>query len=323
MKIANIIKVLPFLVFMLSACVDDEILMPIASAEVAKTIYAINESVVFNFTGEAKQVSIFTGDNSHNYDLLESGNTGFVVNKQKFSYAYKQPGTYKVVIIASNYSEGAAEILKDTCSLTIQVIDDDVTIKSLSCPKVLYDEVAARSINDTDWLVCLPQKILFTAKVATITSKQRLFVKLASDSTLLLVNGTKFNATTTYELSSPVALNLTAHSGNVKDYTLYMLRFPEFLTFRVAGVNGTFVRSEFNYDKMTMAITVPAGTDRTALIPEFTLSQGQEVFVNDVLQTSGVSAVDFTSPVVFRIKNTFDGKPHLSAETEVTVSIVI
>lgn len=322
MKITNIIKVIPLLVLFLSACVEEEIPAPVASAEVSKTIYSINESVVFNFTGKAGQVAIFTGDKGHSYDLLEEGNKGFVVNKQTFSYAYKQPGTYKVVIIASNYSEGAVTMLKDTCSLMIQVVDDDATIKYLSCPKVLYDEIAARSVNDTDWLVCLPQKIMFAGKIATITSKQRLAVKLASDSTVMLVNGVKFSATTTYELATPVALNLTAHSGNVKDYTLYMLRFPEFLTFKVAGVSGTLVRSEFNYNKMTMSITVPAGTDRANLIPEFTLSQGQEVFVNDVLQTSGVSVVDFSSPVVFRLKNTYSGKSHLAAETEVTVSVV-
>ena len=311
------------MVIMLTACVEEEVSLPEASLEVSKTTYSINESVMFEFTGEAAQVAIFTGDKGHDYNLVEQGNTGFVVNKHKFSYAYKQPGTYKVVIVASNYSEGATTILKDTSSLTILVIDDDVTIKSLSCPKVLYDEIAARSVNDTDWLVCLPQKILFTGKTATITSKQRLAVKMASDSTVLLVNGVKFSATTTYELTNPLLLNLTAHSGNVKDYNLYMLRFPEFLTFKVAGVSGTMVRSEFNYNKMTMNITVPAGTDRTNLIPEFTLSQGQEVFVNDVLVSSGVAAVDFSSPVVFRLKNTYAGKPHLFAETEITVSVVL
>lgn len=323
MKIVNIIKVLPLLVIMLTACVEEEVSLPEASLEVSKTTYSINESVMFEFTGEAAQVAIFTGDKGHDYNLVEQGNTGFVVNKQKFSYAYKQPGTYKVVIVASNYSEGATTILKDTSSLTIQVLDDDATIKSLSCPKVLYDEIAARSVNDSDWLVCLPQKILFTGKTATITSKQRLAVKMASDSTVLLVNGVKFSATTTYELANPLSLNLTAHSGNVKDYNLYMLRFPEFLTFKVSGVSGTQLRSEFNYNKMTMNITVPAGTDRTNLIPEFTLSQGQEVFVNDVLVSSGVTAVDFSSPVVFRLKNTYTGKPHLFAETEVTVSVVL
>lgn len=322
MKIANIIKVLPLLVLLLSACVEDEVTVPVATAEVSKAVCTINESVVFHFTGQAQQVSIFTGDKSHDYNLIEQGNTGFVVNKNTFSYAYKQPGTYTVVIVASNLSEGAETILKDTCSLTIQVIDDDATIKALSCPKVLYDEIAAENMNETDWLVRLPLKIQFAGKVATITSRQRLSVKLASDSTVLLVNGVKFNATTLYELNTPIALNLKAHSGNMNDYTLYMLRYPEFTSFKLAGVDGVLLRNEFNYNKMTMTVTLPAGTDKTSLTPQFTMVEGQEVYVNNVLQTSGVSVVDFTAPVVFRLKNTLAGKPHLTAETEVTVSVL-
>ena len=47
-----------------------------------------------------------------------------------------------------------------------------------------------------------------------------------------------------------------------------------------------------------MTVTLPAGTDKTKLVPEFTLSQGQEVFVNDMLIRSAVSEIDFSMPVV-------------------------
>lgn len=323
MKIANILIIIPFFVLLLSACVEEELTNPLASVEVSKTVYGINESVVFNFTGQAQQVAIFTGDKTHDYDLFEAGgNTGFVVNKGTFSYAYKQPGTYKVVVVASNYSEGALTIVKDTCSVTIQVFDDDATIKYLSCPRVLYDEIAAESVNDTDWLVRLPQRIQFRGQVATIPSTQRLSVKLASDSTVMLVNGVKFSTTTNYQLNNPLAINLTAHSGDVKDYTLYMLRYPEFSVFKLTGVTGVLTRSEFNYDKMTMTLTLPAGTDKTSLVPEFTVTEGQQVFLGDDLITSNVSVVNFSSPVVLRIRNTVTGKPHLTAETEVTVTVV-
>lgn len=328
MKIANTIKILPLLVLMLSACVESEVKMPFASVEVSTTACKINESVIFHFNGVAPQVSIFTGDKSHDYDLIEQGNTGFVVNKNTFSYAYKQPGIYKVVIVATNLSDGAEKIWKDTSSLIIRVTDEDATIKALSCPKVLYDEIAAENMNDTDWLVRLPQKIQFAGKVATITSRQRLSVKLASDSTVLLVNGLKFNSTTLYELKTPIALNLKAHSGNTNDYTLYMLRLPEFTSFKLAGVEGVLTRSEFNYNKMTMTVTLPAGTDKTSLIPQFTLVEGQEVYVNNVLQTSGVSVVDFTgtggfpSEKFFYRKASFDSRNRNYSFSSVGIGLV-
>lgn len=319
MKIYNYLNISLLLILSLSGCEKAELSMPVSQVEVSKNEYTINESVIFKFTGQAQKVSIFTGDDTHNFELINQGNKGFVINKNTFSYAYKQPGTYKVVIVASNLSEGAQTILKDTCSLLIQVIDDDATIKALSCPKVLYDEISAENINETDWLVRLPQKILFTGKTATITSKQRLAVKLASDSTELLVNGTKFNTSTQYELKTPLTLNLRAHSGSSKEYNLYMLRYPEFSVFKLAGVSGVITRSEFNYNKMTINVTLPAGTDKSGLVPEFTISEGQEAFVNNVLQTSGATSQNFSSPVVFRLRNTLADKPHLFADTEITV----
>lgn len=324
MKIQYLIKsvVLMIALTCIVSCTEKEIVVPQISVEVEKTTYQINETVIFNMIGEAQQIAIFTGDSKHDYELFaDGGNTGFVVNKKTFSYSYKQPGTYKVVIVSSNFTENGETIKSDTCSVTLNVIDDDATIKTLTCPKVLYDEIAAIDINETDWLIRLPQKIMFAGKVATISSKQRLSFKLASDSTALLINGVKFNATTTYELNNPLTLSLTAHAGNSRDYTLYMLRLPEFASFKINGVDGVIVRNEFSYDRMTMSVTLPVGVDKTALIPEFTLSEGQEVYVNDILLTSSVSVVDFSSPVVFHIKNIYSGKPELIAETEVTVTV--
>jgi PKD repeat protein len=303
------------------SCTDEQVSQPVALFEVSSQTNVIHESVVFTFTGEANQVSIFTGDKKHEYDLLEAGNTGFVVNKGTFSYAYKQPGTYKVVLVAANYSASDGVILKDTASMIIQIVDNDVSIQSLSCPKVLYDEIAAHPVNEEEWLVVLPQKIMFTGRTAAVTSKQRLAVKLASDSTTLLINDTKYNATTQYELNTPLLLNVSAHSGDSKDYRLYMLRYPEFADFKINDEEGVLQRSEYNYDKMVYEFTLPEETDKTALKPVFTLSEGQEVYHHDNPVVSGSTVIDFSSPVVFVLSNTFTDKPQLVAETEITVVV--
>ena len=72
---------------------------------------------------------------------------------------------------------------------------------------------------------------------------------------------------------------------------------------------------------MTMIVALPVGTDVTALIPEFTLSEGQNVTVSGVEQTSAVSALDFTNTVNFELTNTSTTIPALSAKTVVSVTV--
>lgn len=66
----------------------------------------------------------------------------------------------------------------------------------------------------------------------------------------------------------------------------------QLLTFSVDGyaaqISGTSV-----------SLTLPYGTDLTALIPEFTLSAGASVKVDSETQVSGINAQDFTSQVVY------------------------
>lgn len=50
----------------------------------------------------------------------------------------------------------------------------------------------------------------------------------------------------------------------------------------------------------TVAVVVPAGTDVTALVPTFT-TDGTKVVVLGVQQISGETAVDFTTPVTYRV----------------------
>ena len=85
----------------------------------------------------------------HDYELREQSNTGFVVNKNLFTYSYATPGTYKVVCVASTYTDGATDLKRDTCSYTVTVIDDQTEIENISCPQIVYDEVfAERRVAD-------------------------------------------------------------------------------------------------------------------------------------------------------------------------------
>ena len=57
-----------------------------------------------------------------------------------------------------------------------------------------------------------------------------------------------------------------------------------------------------NAEAGTITLEVLNGTDLTTLVPEFTLSMGATAYVEAVEQESGVSVVDFTSPVTYVVE---------------------
>lgn len=79
--------------------------------------------------------------------------------------------------------------------------------------------------------------------------------------------------------------NSVAFDASAKDITAFNFTSP-FATGIIAGSNIT--------------VTVPAGTDVTALVANFTTT-GMSVMVGEILQTSGVTANNFTSLLVYTV----------------------
>lgn len=72
----------------------------------------------------------------------------------------------------------------------------------------------------------------------------------------------------------------------------------EILTYSIAGQVGDAVITP-GTTAGTIAVTVPYGTDLTALVATFTLSDGATVKVGTTAQVSGTTANNFTNPVVY------------------------
>jgi hypothetical protein len=295
---------------------------PKAAIEVNKTMLTINESMEIHFTGEAEQVVIFTGDETHNYDLREQSNTGFVVNKGLFTYAYTLPGTYRVVCVASAYTDGAKDLKRDTCSFAVSVIDDETEIERLSCPQILYDEVFAERLPDDEWIMRLPRKVKYNTSTQTMSLQQRLRFYIQSDSTAIFVNAVKYSETVKYDLSSSADILVKSNFGTERHYKLHTLYYPEFETFKLAGVEGTLVRNQFDYSTFDLEITLPPSTDVSNIAPEFSLlSASEKAFIDEAEQTSGVSAVDFTKDIVYRLVSALPENQEIKAVSTVNVKI--
>jgi hypothetical protein len=305
-----------------TACEKEHAANPKAEMTVNKNQLIINESMVIRFTGAAEQVAIYTGDDMHNYDFREQSNTGFVVNKNLFTYSYAAPGVYKVVCVASTYIDGAVELKRDTCSFVVTVIDNQTEIAQISCPQIIYDEVFAEKRANDEWLMILPRRIKYNNQTPAISLSQRLRFYTGSDSTKVYVNNSLYSSTARYDLSIAIDILSVSDFGTERPYKLYTINYPEFNTFRLLGAEGTLIRNEFDYSSFVLEVALPSGTDISNAVPEFTtFLPTEKVFIGDAEQVSGVSPVDFTRPVTYRLVSALPGKPDIQAIATVDVKI--
>jgi hypothetical protein len=148
----------------------------------------------------------------------------------------------------------------------------------------------------------------------------RFFIQ--SDSTKVTVNGNDYSATTAYNLSSPVDILVKSDFGTERPYKLYTLNYPGFNSFKLLGVNGTVRPDEFNYSASVLNVTLPPGTDVSSLVPEFaTYLPSEKVYIGNTEQVSGVSTVDFTQEVTYRLVSALPDKPEMQAELTMVVKI--
>lgn len=310
------------MLFIITACQNDELKEPKSSIEISKTTLKINESLDIRFIGDAEQVVIFTGDSTHRYELRDHSNTGFVVNKNIFSYSYSIPGIYKIVCIASRYNDMATNVLRDTSSVVVNVVDDATNILRLSCPKIIYDEVFAEQY-DNDWLVKLPRKLKYNAITPSISLLQRLKFYMESDSTKIFINGVSYSSTTQYNLQNEQKIVVRSNFGTERAYTLYTLYYPELSNFSINGVSGTLIRNPFDYSQFEIEVTLPLNTDASAVAPSFTTtSPNEKVYIGTTEQISGTSIVNFSIPAVYNIEATVVNRPDLKINSIVKVTVL-
>ena len=312
----------------------EEIKTPLAVANIDKTVLTVNETMTVDFSGSiADQIVVFPGDEKHDYALLNESNTGFVVNKKLFTYSYTVPGTYKVVCVASASGDMAADLLFDTCSFAVQVIDDDAVIKTLSSPGVATDEIFAKKYAEDIWVLAMPRSVVPPPPLRPVTinlnTDRRLRYHIQSELAKVFVNGKEFpegknTQGGAYDLSTPLDIKVVSNAGTERNSTLYTVYYPEFTasSFKLGSATGTLARTVYDYSALEMNINLPSGTDVSNLIPTFTTRDSNEkAYIENIEQISGVSVVDFTNTVTYRLVSTVPDNPEIQVESTVVVKI--
>lgn len=105
----------------------------------------------------------------------------------------------------------------------------------------------------------------------------------------------------------------SAEDARLLSFGFYQANNPSLSKDYVATVPA-FTAGKTTYE---FEVALPAGTDLTALVAQFTVNAGNTVAVDGVAQTSGVTANDFTDPVDYTVSNS-----NKSSNLRYTVTVV-
>ncbi|WNJ20588.1 hypothetical protein [Pontibacter sp. G13] len=102
------------------------------------------------------------------------------------------------------------------------------------------------------------------------------------------------------------AFVLTNSENQTSTYWVCPMIIPEFTQLTIGGQAGTLELYAGDYNQFDVFMDLPDGTDLTQLIPEWDLYDAEhtEVRVNGNLVESGISALDFTEPLIFELTYT-------------------
>jgi probable HAF family extracellular repeat protein len=163
--------------------------------------------------------------------------------------------------------------------------------------------------------VNVPRGTDATALVATFTT---------TGSSVRVAGVVQVSGTTANDFSSPVIYKVRALNGSTASYTVTVTEAVEALSdarsITAFSFGSPAVTGKIDESAGTIAVTVPDGTNVTALVATFSTT-GAEVSVQVgsmlTVQQSGATANDFSAPVIYRVAAA-DGS---TASYTVTVSV--
>lgn len=335
---------------------DDIYVAPTAAFTTDKTEYEVLESVRFTNAGAGSSFVVWTGNPGHTYGV--EGDTGFAAGSDgSFVYSYDEPGEYEVVWVASSVNSDKTPVYA-TARARITVTDrsgglDRFVISNLYRMReyagtVYYNAVGTFVSPDT--LVCpVIWDAWREARVNSLKALQLIDFQLTSSSATFswldkaagelkpLKSGISTSRIVNFiEEGHPAVQQfvVTTSTGNETKYYVAPVLMPAFTEFSINGVKGKIERDIAYYDRYDVTVTLPAGTDATALKPEFVVMNNDaalldgsdlKVTVDGREAVSGATEVNLSEgrTAVYRIAYRMAGEtnPSLSHETEVTVKI--
>lgn len=206
-----------------------------------------------------------------------------------------EPGTYYWGVQAIDASYAGGQFSEEQSFVVTGMSSaSDITDFSSS------DEIRTSDINAVSHTVFLE-----VGSWANITSLIATFT--LSPGATATVNGTlQVSGETANDFTNPVTYTVTAEDGETtQDWVVTVTKedidlndATDFLTFSIPQQTSQPIINAGNH---TILAQVSSGTGLSALVPNFTLSEGATAWVNSIQQQSAASAVNFSSAVTYQV----------------------
>jgi hypothetical protein len=188
-----------------------------------------------------------------------------------------------------------SDILNYTVTVTVTVAGAPKAITAFSFQGL--SPAVIGTINETNHTIALT--------VPYGQSRSGLVATFTTTGTSVTVSGTtQVSGTTANNFTSSVTYRVNGADGSYQNYTVTVTVAPSSakaitaFSFRALASRVTGIIEESAH---AIALTVPYGTNVTALVATFTVSTGASVKVGSTTQVSGTTANDFTSPVTYTV----------------------
>jgi len=171
----------------------------------------------------------------------------------------------------------------------------------------------AATISGTSIAAVVPATTDLTALVATFST---------TGSRVTVAGAAQFSGTTTNDFRNPVTYRVTAADGSTQDYTVTVTLLPATAkvitdySFLSASNPGLSSNANATITGTAIAVTVPTGTNVTALVATFH-ANSLSITVGNAPQVSATTTNDFSGPVIYHL-TAADGS---SQDYTVTVTV--
>jgi Ricin-type beta-trefoil lectin domain. len=257
-------------------------------------VFFVAQSVWANSFKTLADWQTFSGQDIHSH---KSAQTVTSVNDLQFVYnetnAVKTVALSQPMVDVKGTKYAGSVSLQPFTSLILMKNYSAAEINAFTIPGQTGNSVINSTLNTIG--VTMPYGTSPTNLVACFT--------IPTGATAKVGTTTQVSSTTTNNFTNPVVYAVTAQDGvTTKNWTVTVSVSPNTQTditaFTLPGQTGSSV---INTSTNTIGITLPFGSALTSLVANYTLSAGATAKIGTTTQVSGITANNFTSPVVYAV----------------------